>query len=396
MNDEEPVRLSQDINDDLLMAVACGDSSQVRRILSRDADVWLQGRECQSDDPEKNAALAALCTPLGPDCLEEFEWFYGDVCSWRFGRWLAIHWAVAQKNEWALDFLLDRGAKLPKLNGVPACPLLEPELKSSEHSLSTAQRTGLGIAAQMGDISWLNTVLLRAQQAGYSLDFLIQKDCKNKIPALSLALFEWADQCRQGASEDKQAALKACACFLRDQGFTVPQFGAASSKLCVMLALMEPNHPGNKAVGKVAKIAAKMSGVPGPYYAAGLALDLRWMKALVCCGLKPSKTDCFGLGVSQALFNDLNEASPRGDTGYGWKSHKKTRQDLMQYAQVSWVQCNVSPTSGALKGLEQEYMNFWNRDPKSREKMWASWQQKRDLVQVCPHEVTPPRRASRL
>jgi hypothetical protein len=318
---------SSQINDEMLMAVASGDTWSLRRAIERGASIWLGGPECQSDDPLLNPALAALLSPFGAQCIEEFDSFFGDMRNWTHGRWNSAHWAVATKNEPVLAWALG-GRSNKRWNGESGLSLLDAE-QSSDSAIGGARRSALALAAQMGDPQWLRRVIEISAERGADAAYLAKRDTWGSVSSLGVALFELADGLRQGQSSKELAGREACVKILFEMGFSPDSSKAPAAKLCVALALPNPGQKAlNKSMARAAKMALAMgSGAweeqkpAGLYEAAGMALDLDWARALDLCGLSEPEDGSFALGASKRLLSDLRECSESGSWDWATK-HK--------------------------------------------------------------------------
>lgn len=309
---------ASEANEKMLVAVAAGDVRSLRGAIELGAEAWLGCPQSVSDDPRVNPALAALLSPWGTRCMEEFDAFFGDTRRWVHGRWGCAHWAVATKNGEALAWALGGSRR-----GAGQAGLMQEEAES-RGAPGGARRSALALAAQMGDPSWLARVIGAAELGGVGRAELARLDRGSSVSALGLAMFELANGARQGGSEKELAGRVACAETLFELGFPVDGSKAAGAKLCVALALrsLEGREP-NRAMSKAARRAVEMgSGAreglapAGGYEAAGLALDVEWARALSLCGMSEPGDGSFALGASKRMLLDLR--APRCSEGWEW------------------------------------------------------------------------------
>ena len=353
-------------NDRLLEYVRRGDSRGIFCELENSASLWLGSVESLSDDPNVNPILAALLSPLGLNTLEAFDRFFTDIRKWNYGKWNLVHWALAAQSSEALDWALNSRTRL--LHHDQSWR----DIFQVEHSEPpSVQRTGLAIAAQMGDPDWLLHVIKTCITSGASLDIMTQMDRNSQVSALGIALFEWAIKAKEGASQDVLNRQQSCITLLHQMGFSADSFKTPAIKLCVALALHDPKHPLNTHLGRAACMASecgsgtKHLGVNlGMFESAGFSFDPEWAQALMYCGLAQHSQDSFLLGLSKRIFHELQEEN------YSFfKNHSFPKiNNIISHIQISLNETRIDPYSTPLVGLEHEcllWMQSLNRGEKT-------------------------------
>lgn len=340
------------INDQMLMAVASGDTGSLRRAIERGAGEWLGSAQSRSDDPLVNPVLAALLSPFGFECMEEFDAFFGDMRAWTHGRWNCAHWAVAGKNEAALAWAL-------KKSGRAASTLSVMDVEESGAALGGARRSALALAAQMGDPMWLGRVVEISTLSGEGVAVLARRDKASPVSALGLAVFELACGARDGMPLKEWSAREACSDMLCEMGFPIDGAKAPAAKLCVALALAHPEDAGpNKAMAVVSRRAVAMGSgswgghsPAGAYEAAGLALDDDWARALDLCGMSEPKDGSFAMGAAKRMLAELRADARRE----GWEWGRLARGEaVLRRVGASLAAAPIDLADSPLGGREME------------------------------------------
>lgn len=347
-DEEYGTRSAQEINALMMRAVASDAPRVLRRLIEERSVAWLGSSQSLSDTPTTNPVLAAILSPHGTRCADEFNAVYADVRKWTFGRWLPAHWAIAYKNEGALEWTL-KGA------GERHGPSLMDFERCDSNSMSKACRSGLALAAQMGDPDWLAKVLEVAVLSGASIEDMACSDRAGQPSAVATAIFAMSEAAREGAPKEEQACFEACARLLVAKGFPSDGMLPAGKLVCALALRPNSDSGENKAMAGAVRLAMELGSgawagsVPaGAFEAAGLAMDSEWARALLLCGFSEPVDGSFALGMSKRMKMDLFGGRP-----FEWTAQAQAFK-LVELLRKSLVKAPLNMATSPLGGLELE------------------------------------------